>query len=31
MAFFCKYNDSNYVKMEKLEILLRLADNINVE
>ena len=30
-AFFCKFNDPIYVKMEKLEILTRLADNKNVD
>jgi AP-1 complex subunit beta-1 len=29
--FFCKYNDPIYVKMEKLEIMIRLAANENVE
>jgi len=30
-AFFCKFNDPIYVKMEKLEILTRLADNKNID
>mmetsp|Transcript_18642 Transcript_18642/g.33698 ORF Transcript_18642/g.33698 Transcript_18642/m.33698 type:complete len:873 (+) Transcript_18642:16-2634(+) len=29
--FFCKYNDPNYVKMEKLDIIYRLADIRNVD
>ena len=30
-VFFCKYNDPIYVKMEKLEIMIKLstADNID--
>lgn len=30
-AFFCKYNDPIYVKMEKLEILIMLASERNVD
>jgi AP-1 complex subunit beta-1 len=30
-VFFCKYNDPIYVKMEKLDILVALADAKNVE
>mmetsp|Transcript_23909 Transcript_23909/g.23665 ORF Transcript_23909/g.23665 Transcript_23909/m.23665 type:complete len:873 (-) Transcript_23909:35-2653(-) len=30
-VFFCKFNDPNYVKMEKLEIMIRLADSKNIE
>lgn len=30
-VFFCKYNDPIYVKMEKLEILVQLANDRNVE
>jgi AP-1 complex subunit beta-1 len=30
-VFFCKYNDPIYVKMEKLEILIMLANDGNVE
>jgi len=30
-VFFCKYNDPIYVKMEKLEIIIRLASEKNVE
>jgi len=30
-VFFCKYNDPIYVKMEKLEIIIRLASDRNVE
>ena len=30
-VFFCKYNDPIYVKMEKLEIIIRLASERNVE
>jgi vesicle coat complex subunit len=29
-VFFCKYNDPIYVKLAKLEILVRLADNDNM-
>ena len=28
--FFVKYNDPIYVKMEKLDIMIRLANNSNV-
>lgn len=30
-VFFCKYNDPPYVKMEKLEILIKLVDERNVD
>jgi len=30
-AFFCKYNDPIYVKLEKLEIMIRLVSEKNVE
>jgi AP-2 complex subunit beta-1 len=30
-VFFCKYNDPIYVKLAKLEIIYRLADERNVE
>ena len=30
-VFFCKYNDPIYVKMEKLEILVQLVNDRNVE
>lgn len=30
-VFFCKYNDPIYVKLAKLEIIYRLADQRNVE
>ena len=30
-VFFCKYNDPIYVKMEKLEIMVRLADLKNID
>jgi AP-1 complex subunit beta-1 len=30
-VFFCKYNDPIYVKMEKLEIIIRLVSDRNVE
>jgi AP-1 complex subunit beta-1 len=30
-VFFCKYNDPIYVKMEKLEIIIRLASDRNVD
>ncbi|KAJ3427637.1 beta-adaptin-like protein b [Anaeramoeba flamelloides] len=30
-VFFCRYNDPTYVKMEKLEILIMLANENNVE
>ncbi len=30
-VFFCKYNDPIYVKMEKLEIMIKLASERNVE
>ena len=30
-VFFCKYNDPIYVKLSKLEIMFRLANESNVE
>jgi vesicle coat complex subunit len=30
-VFFCKYNDPPYVKVEKLEIMVRLASEKNVD
>ncbi len=30
-VFFCKYNDPIYVKMEKLEIMIRLASEKNID
>ena len=30
-VFFCKYNDPAYVKMEKLEIMVRLASERNID
>lgn len=30
-VFFCKYNDPPYVKVEKLDIMVRLADHRNVD
>ena len=30
-VFFCKYNDPPYVKLEKLEIMIKLANNKNVD
>lgn len=30
-VFFCKYNDPSYVKVEKLEIMVRLANERNVD
>lgn len=30
-VFFCKYNDPPYVKVEKLDIMVRLAEENNVE
>ena len=29
--FFCKYNDPIYVKMEKLEVMIRLVGDRNVD
>lgn len=29
--FFCKYNDPIYVKMEKLEIMIKLAGEKNID
>lgn len=29
--FYCKYNDPIYVKMEKLEILVKLVDMSNID
>lgn len=30
-VFFCKYNDPIYVKVEKLEVMVRLADEKNID
>ena len=30
-VFFCEYNDPIYVKMTKLEVLIRIANDNNVE
>lgn len=30
-VFFCKYNDPLYVKVEKLDIMVRLASESNVD
>ena len=30
-VFFCKYNDPIYVKMEKLEIMIKLVSEKNIE
>jgi len=30
-VFFCKYNDPPYVKVEKLDIMIRLANDKNVD
>ena len=30
-VFFCKYDDPIYVKMEKLEIIVKLADARNID
>ena len=30
-VFFCKYNDPLYVKVEKLDIMVRLAGENNVD
>eukprot|EP00494_Astrolonche_serrata_P025181 UN25442 len=30
-VFFCKYNDAPYVKLEKLEIMIRFANDRNIE
>lgn len=30
-VFFCKYNDPSYVKIEKLDIMVRLAGEKNVD
>ena len=30
-VFFCKYNDPIYVKMEKLEIMIKLASERNID
>ena len=30
-VFFCKYNDPPYVKVEKLDIMVRLAGETNVD
>lgn len=29
--FFCKYNDPIYVKMEKLDIMIKLASERNID
>lgn len=29
--FFCKYNDPSYIKLEKLEIMIKLANDRNVD
>lgn len=29
--FFCKYNDPVYVKLEKIDILVKVADDKNVD
>nr|VDD40212.1 unnamed protein product [Brassica oleracea] len=31
VVFFCKYNDPIYVKMEKLEIMIKLASDRNID
>jgi len=30
-VFFCKYNDAIYVKMEKLEVMIKLANEKNID
>ena len=30
-VFFCKYNDPPYVKREKLEIIIKLCNDKNIE
>jgi AP-1 complex subunit beta-1 len=30
-VFFCKYNDPIYVKLEKLEIMIKLASDRNID
>src|ERR1700712_4787803 len=30
-VFFCKYNDPPYLKLQKLEIMVRIANELNVE
>jgi vesicle coat complex subunit len=30
-VFFCKYNDPTYVKMEKLDIIVRICEAVNAE
>lgn len=30
-VFFCKYNDPPYVKVEKLDVMVRLASERNVD
>lgn len=30
-VFFCKYNDPPYVKLEKLDIMIRIANERNIE
>ena len=29
--FFCKYNDPSYVKMEKLDIMMKLVNERNID
>ncbi len=30
-VFFCKYNDPSYVKLEKLEVMIKLASAANID
>lgn len=30
-VFFCKYNDPVYVKMEKLEVMMKLVNDTNID
>jgi AP-1 complex subunit beta-1 len=30
-VFFCKYNDPAYVKMEKLDIMMKLVNEKNID
>jgi hypothetical protein len=30
-VFFCKYNDPSYVKMEKLDIMMKLVNERNID
>ncbi len=30
-VFFCKYNDPAYVKLEKLEVIIKLATAANID